>query len=73
MTPPFVVCGKTSFKQTEDDQDRNCEPKGNRVLPEKPEENERCNIWEQQQNREFSLVSQKAIFFEFDSHPLFDR
>jgi hypothetical protein len=46
-------------------------PKGDRVWSEKPEEKERCKIWEKKQNREFSLVSQKAIFLELDSHPPF--
>ena len=33
---------------------------------------ERCDIWEQQQNREFS-GEPEGNFFEVDSHPPFDR
>ena len=67
MTPPFVFCGKTSFTQMEDDQYRNSKPKGDQVLSEKP--GEKDVILGSSKRTENSLVNQKAIFFEVDSHP----
>ena len=61
MTPPFVVCGKTSFTQLEDDRYRNCGA-ARRADVVRITDRERCKVWKQQKNREFYLVSQKAIF-----------
>ena len=71
MTPPFILFGKTSFTQMEDDQYRNSKPKGDQVLSEKP--GEKDMIFGSSNRTENSLVNQKVIFFGVDSHPPFDR